>query len=1061
MKKHYVKRLVVVLLAFLMVVSCDQCLPGVPEMHVYWEASEISAAALIEFGNVSADCSKQISFQIENDGDVALQLKGGSPWIKISGTDKDAFSVVTEPPASLSPGGSAEFSIQFHPTTAGTKFAMLSITTNESDKAFTFAVSGEAVYLGSPVVSGSSLTDDATPTWSWTIPEGSVDIRYRLNDDSWTEIGGTEISSYTPLEPLADGTYTLAVQAKDLGGSWSESGSFAITIDTTVPLSPVVTAPTLTNDDTPTWTWSVPSGAIDFRFKLDDGDWVEIGGIAITSFTPTQPLSDGSHSFCVQAKNEAGNWSDVGSASILVDTIPPLAPEVSGRAFTSDTTPTWTWSVPSGTANFRYQLDGGTWSETGGIVTQYFPSTALSDGSYLLNVQAADAAGNWSSSGSCTVVVDTVPPQAPVVTGTTPTDDATPTWSWTLPADAVEAGYQLDSGTIVLCEDLSMTSFTPTSDLSTGKHTLRVWAVDAAENCSEPGSRAITIASKLITCSPTSLNFKSYQSGANPASQSLGISNGGGGELSWSASENASWLSLSGVSGVSGGEVDSISVSVDATGLAVGSYSTLITISGTDATNTPQKIPVSLLVSPPPTGKFKVVNSWGVGGWENVADGFYWFTFEAMKKTGVYAYFLDDQIAYLPQYVAVFSIEHPVRGDVSVLLGVGDPQSPKATKRFYPSFYTDAGGNEFLSDPIALDISEFSRYLNSYDLFIRVLDSSANEMTGTLQAFSVERYDAEGVVAATMASYTELPLATVNGGSIYAFIHTAQSIGEPVSRLARSSKVAQLFETRPLLDSEVENLKQRVGVREKGRNYNTMIGNHGTGLAPPTDEEWDEMSKSGRTLILRKDSSVLKQTRSVDLTKDEAFPPVGNQGSQGSCVAFSTAYYSKTFKEAKEHGLSFAGTTWTGTWPGYPSDHLEYVMSPRFVYNLVNWGMDNGSSYLGNFRILADIGCAPWSIMAYNDDECVSWPSETVWRAAPRNRGAWPDSAKWGTSYSLYVDSDEDIEILKTLLENDIPVSISIDAGQYANLSSEDVWDTTNYLPDGTNHANTLVGYEE
>ena len=58
------------------------------------------------------------------------------------------------------------------------------------------------------------------------------------------------------------------------------------------------------------------------------------------------------------------------------------------------------------------------------------------------------------------------------------------------------------------------------------------------------------------------------------------------------------------------------------------------------------------------------------------------------------------------------------------------------------------------------------------------------------------------------------------------------------------------------------------------------------------------------------------------------------------------------------------------------------------------------------------------------------------------------------------VDTDEEIEILKTLLENNILVSISVDTGQYDALTVDDIWKEINYPePDSTNHANTIVGY--
>ena len=37
------------------------------------------------------------------------------------------------------------------------------------------------------------------------------------------------------------------------------------------------------------------------------------------------------------------------------------------------------------------------------------------------------------------------------------------------------------------------------------------------------------------------------------------------------------------------------------------------------------------------------------------------------------------------------------------------------------------------------------------------------------------------------------------------------------------------------------------------------------------------------------------------------FPPIGNQGSEGSCVSWACGYYTKTFQEAKEHNWNLFG----------------------------------------------------------------------------------------------------------------------------------------------------------
>ena len=99
-----------------------------------------------------------------------------------------------------------------------------------------------------------------------------------------------------------------------------------------------------------------------------------------------------------------------------------------------------------------------------------------------------------------------------------------------------------------------------------------------------------------IGASPTSLSFTAQQGSGNPAVQTLSISNTGGGTLSWSASDNAAWLTVSPASGTGNG---SVAVSAALGTLAAGSYSATVTLSATGAT--PVTVPVAFTVTAAPT----------------------------------------------------------------------------------------------------------------------------------------------------------------------------------------------------------------------------------------------------------------------------------------------------------------------------------------------------------------------------------------------------------------------------------------------------------------------------
>ncbi|MDA0161538.1 DUF4082 domain-containing protein [Solirubrobacter ginsenosidimutans] len=96
--------------------------------------------------------------------------------------------------------------------------------------------------------------------------------------------------------------------------------------------------------------------------------------------------------------------------------------------------------------------------------------------------------------------------------------------------------------------------------------------------------------------SPTSVSFAGTVGATSPAAKTLSITNPGGGTLSWSASESASWLGLSPSSGTNAG---TITLTPDVTGLAAGTYTTDVTVTAPGATGAPATIPVTFTVTAP------------------------------------------------------------------------------------------------------------------------------------------------------------------------------------------------------------------------------------------------------------------------------------------------------------------------------------------------------------------------------------------------------------------------------------------------------------------------------
>jgi len=122
-------------------------------------------------------------------------------------------------------------------------------------------------------------------------------------------------------------------------------------------------------------------------------------------------------------------------------------------------------------------------------------------------------------------------------------------------------------------------------------------------------------------------------------------------------------------------------------------------------------------------GAFKVANSWGEGaGWEYIADGCLWISYEAMKQRVQYCMFYDDIIGYRPELVSSFRIEHSDRGQCEISIGMGNHSNPNVTKSF--NEFIDGGHHQFPPNNIVFDITEFKETapIINQPLFMGVYD---------------------------------------------------------------------------------------------------------------------------------------------------------------------------------------------------------------------------------------------------------------------------------------------------------------------------------------------------
>jgi CARDB len=471
-----------------------------------------------------------------------------------------------------------------------------------------------------------------------------------------------------------------------------------------------------------------------------------------------------------------------------------------------------------------------------------------------------------------------------------------------------------------------------------------------------------------------------------------------------------------------------------------------------------------------PSGAVKIYNSWGAGSWENKSDGWYWMPYEVLKANNmrINYYYNDFTQSYNPTVVLEFALSHPRRNECRISIGLGDPVDPYRETLFQSEWSASnilSGAQPFPSNDMVLDISEFASALNSYDLYLKIENSGST--TGSLTKMNLELYSSyPGSQIKILNSLSSSLPASLPAGETIIYLSSAGNLTLieqeqilPMSRSVTSSGLT--FNERLLSSTEINEYINRFGAYEPGKNYNQIInGKYGTGDAPPTRESLEKTK-----LLESVESTSLRGTlpSSWDNSESIYFPPTGNQGSEGSCAAYSFGYYIQTYTEAREHGWDLSSTGWTGAWPGYPDSNLDKIFSPDFIYHLINSGEDNGSNSIQAASLIIRIGGAPWNLMPYDTSDSTSWPSEAAWRAAPLYRGRETGKYYWDDLPSGFfvIEDDSDIQLLKSLLAAGYCLSTAIEASPvYDALDSADVVNP-NLVWASTDHAQTIVGYKE
>jgi len=90
---------------------------------------------------------------------------------------------------------------------------------------------------------------------------------------------------------------------------------------------------------------------------------------------------------------------------------------------------------------------------------------------------------------------------------------------------------------------------------------------------------------------------------------------------------------------------------------------------------------------------------------------------------------------------------------------------------------------------------------------------------------------------------------------------------------------------------------------------------------------------------------------SVDLSETNYFPPIGNQGSLGSCASWATTYYQFTYEANKLKNIT---------------TNASNAYSPSYTFNLLNGGVNAGVSAVYAYDVLKNQGAMKMNVCPYD-----------------------------------------------------------------------------------------------
>ncbi len=174
-------------------------------------------------------------------------------------------------------------------------------------------------------------------------------------------------------------------------------------------------------------------------------------------------------------------------------------------------------------------------------------------------------------------------------------------------------------------------------------------------------------------------------------------------------------------------------------------------------------------------------------------------------------------------------------------------------------------------------------------------------------------------------------------------------------------------------------------------------------------------------------------------------PVVGNQGQQGSCVAWSSAYGARTIVESAR--------------TGQPGEQVKF--SPSFLYNQIGMDGCQGSYIIKAMEFMTKQGAVPYDAFPYTDKDCSNQPNNQLVQQAAQYKMRGFNRLSQGDRNDVL-----DLNAIKQNLAQGAPVVIGMMVGgSYMQpMMGKDYWEPTEEdksMQGFGGHAQCVVGYDD